>query len=150
MKKFVFSLQALYKYKQTLERLHKGELSVLNAEVNRIRAALQAEVARYEDAKNALAAILQSGKGVISAMREYNEYFKLLTDRIAEFVKELRAAEKKRDECLDKLVAVMKEIKTYDKLREEQYRRYLKEVQAEEEKAINDLVSFTATVPETA
>jgi len=142
MKKFVFSLQALFDYKQTVEKMQKAELKkaqdalreLLKEELRLLRA--------YADNEQSLERALRSNADVGTALSEHDAYFRFLRDALKELRAKIVIAEEEVFKCQERLIVTMKEIKTYNKLRDEQYLRYRKEIQAEEDKEIGDLVSF--------
>jgi len=142
MKKFKFTLQSLYNYKLTVEKLQKAELrraqqalqELLDEELRLIQA--------WADNEKSLEEALQKGDDVGAALIEHDAFFRYLRDALIEVRKKIVKAEEVVRECQDRLILTMKEIKTYLKLREEQYQVWMKEVQAEEAKNIDDLVSF--------
>jgi len=142
MKKFKFSLQSLYNYKLTVEKLQKAELrraqQVLQELLNEEQRLIQA----WADNEKSLEEALQKGENVGAALSEHDAFFRYLRDALIEVRKKIVKAEEIVRECQDRLILTMKEIKTYLKLREEQYQAWMKEVQAEEAKNIDDLVSF--------
>jgi len=142
MKRFKFTLQALFDYKITVEKMQKVELKnaqdALNELVQEELRLLQA----YADNEASLQRTLESNFNVGQALSEHDAYFRFLRDALKVIRERIIAAEKVVAECQDKLILTMKEIKTYNKLRDEQLLVYKKEVQAEETKEIEDLVSF--------
>ena len=149
MKKFKFSLQSLYDYKLTVEKLQKAELKKAQ-EALRI---LLEEEQRLQDAyaatERSLEKALREGVNVGAALTEHDAYFGFLRDAIKEVREKIVKAEEYKNKCEALLITTMKEIKTYVKLRAEQYQDYLKEVRTEEEKNIGDLVSFNTITEET-
>ena len=142
MKKFVFSLQALFDYKQTVEKMQKAELKkaqqALKELLNEERRLLDA----YAKNERSLEKALRDNINVTAALNEHDAYFRFLRDALKELRVRIARAEKVVSECQTRLMMTMKEIKTYNKLHDEQYLEYMKEVQSEEEKEISDLVSF--------
>ena len=142
MKKFVFTLQALYNYKLTVEKLQKAELKraqqalreLLDEELRLLRA--------YADNERSLEKALRENIDVASALTEHDAYFRFLRDALKEIRERILEAEDVVTQCQNRLIITMKELKTYLKLREEQYFEYLKEVQTEDDKNMGDLVSF--------
>jgi len=142
MKKFVFTLQALYDYKVSVEKNQKAELKkaqqalrdLIDEELRLLRA--------YADNELSLERALSRNEDVVSALSEHDAYFRFLRDALKEIRKRIAKAEEVVAQCQARLIITMKEIKTYKKLREEQFQEYMKEVQAEEDKEIGDLVSF--------
>jgi len=144
MKKFVFTLQALFNYKQTVEKQQKAELR--NAQ-QALRALLDEEsrlLAAYAENERSLEEALRENINIAAALSEHDAYFRFLRDALRELREKIVKAEMIVAECQTRLIRTMKEIKTYDKLRAEQYQEYLKEVQTEEEKEMGDLVSYKA------
>jgi len=142
MKKFKFTLQALYDYKLTVEKTQKADLKkaqqalrdLIDEELRLLRA--------YADNELSLERALISNEDVVSALSEHDAYFRYLRDALKEIRKKIARAEEVVALCQERLIKTMKEIKTYTKLKNEQFQRYLKEVQSEEDKEIGDLVSF--------
>jgi len=142
MKKFKFTLQSLYNYKQTVEKLQKAELAkaqqalqLLQAEEKRI---IQAQV----DTKISLELALQKGENIVAALTEHDAFFRFLRDALEDVRRKIVRAEEVVKKCQEKLIITMRELKAYDKLRDEQYEAWKAEAQAEEAKNIDDLVSF--------
>lgn len=150
MKRFVFSLKALYEYKQTLEKLQKGELSRAQEVLRALYAQRQALDEAFERGKQTLEEALRSHKAVAEALTEHDVFFRHLSGEREKLEPKILNAEAVRDRCQQQLIATMKELKAYAKLRDEQYQRYLKEVQVEEEKEMSDLVSFNTVNDEQA
>lgn len=144
MKKFVFSLQSLYEYKQTIEKLQKSELSRAEAFLRELQARWQDLEQAFERGKETQDEALRASNSVVETLAAHAVYFRHLNEERKKLLPKLREAEEERDRRRQELITTMKELKAYKKLREEQYARYLKEVQTEEEKAMNDLVSFKA------
>ena len=142
MKRFKFSLQALFNYKKTVEKTQKAELQIAQ---QRLRELL-AEERRLEDAydrnERSLEKALRENLDLATALSEHDAYFRYLRDALKELRVRIAAAEEYKDECQARLLGTMKEIKTYTKLREEQFAAYRKELQAEDDKEMGDIVSF--------
>jgi len=142
MKKFVFTLQALYDYKLSVEKNQKAELKkaqqALRDLIDEELRLLQA----YADNERSLERALIQNEDVVPALSEHDAYFRFLRDALKEIRKRIARAEEVVAQCQERLIITMKEIKTYKKLRDEQFHEYMKEVQAEEDKEIGDLVSF--------
>ena len=144
MKKFEFTLQSLFNYKQTVEKQQKAELKKAQ---QALRELLEEELRlqnAYADNERSLEKALREGNDVTSALIEHDAYFRFLRDALKELRIRIVEAEQYRDECQERLITTMKEIKTYTKLRDEQYMEYRKEVQTEEDKEMGDIVSFKA------
>ena len=143
MKKFVFSLQALFNYKQTVEKTQKAELRRAQHALRELQSEEQRLLRAYADNERSLEKALKNNRDVGTALSEHDAYFRFLRDALAELRERIVKAEEVVLRCQERLIVTMKEIKTYNKLREEQYQSYRKEAQAEEEKEMGDLVSFS-------
>ena len=147
MKKFVFSLQPVYNYKQTVEKLQKADLRKAQQALKE----LQDEEARllraYAKNERSLEEALRRGENIATELSEHDAYFRFLRESLEIIREKIIHAERVVAECQARLITTMKELKTYRKLRTEQYREYMKETQAEEDKNMGDLVSF-ATISE--
>ena len=142
MKKFKFSLQALYNYKLTVEKLQKAELKKAQQALQELLDEEQRLLRAWADNERSLEEALIKGENVGAALSEHDAFFRYLRDALIEVRKKIVLAEEVVRECQERLILTMKEIKTYLKLRDEQYQAWMKEVQAEEAKNIDDLVSF--------
>ena len=143
MKKFVFTLQALFNYKLTIEKQQKAELRNAQIALRELQQEEQRLLEAYAENEKSLEEALRKNKNVAAALSEHDAYFRYLRDALIEIRERIARAERIVAECQMRLIATMKEIKTYNKLRDAQYQEYLKEIQLEEEKEIGDLVSFT-------
>jgi flagellar protein FliJ len=144
MKKFVFSLNALYEVKKTQRDKHQTEYAAAEA-------AYRAAVKRKENLEKTLDEkkdeyeVRAKNGMTVGDLQGYDIWFEELQGLIKtagfEVERALREANHKRDE----LVAVYKEIKVLEKLYEKQYGEYLKELEKSETKAVEDIVSFKVT-----
>ena len=142
MKKFKFTLQALYNYKLTVEKMQKADLKKAQQALRELIAEEQRLLLAYAENERSLEIALRRNEDVVTALSEHDAYFRFLRDALKEIRKRIEKAEEVVLKCQERLIITMKEIKTYTKLRDEQYQAYLKEIQAEEDKELGDLVSF--------
>jgi len=142
MKKFIFTLQALFNYKQTVEKMQKAELKRAQEALRELLREEQRLLRAYDDNERSLERALRNNDDVGTALSEHDAYFRFLRDAIKEIRERIAKAEEEVLKCQERLIITMKEIKTYNKLRDEQYQRYRKEIQSEEDKEMGDLVSF--------
>jgi len=142
MKKFKFTLQALYNYKLTVEKMQKADLRKAQQALRELIAEEQRLLQAYAENERSLEIALESNEDVVTALSEHDAYFRFLRDALKEIRIRIAKAEEVVLKCQERLIITMKELKTYVKLRNEQYQAYLKEVQAEEDKEMGDLVSF--------
>jgi len=142
MKKFKFTLQALYNYKLTVEKLQKAELKSAQAALQELLDEQSRLTNAWHSNEKSLETALKKGENAATTLAEHDAYFRYLREALIEIKKKIVKQERVVQEAQDRLILTMKEIKTYLKLRDEQYHAYLKEVQAEEAKTMDDLVSF--------
>ena len=150
MKKFVFSLQSLYNYKLTVEKMQKADLRKAQQALKDLLDEEQRLLRAYEDNERSLEEALRDNNDVVTALIEHDAYFRYLRDALIEVRERIVKAEEVVRQCQERLIITMKELKTYLKLRDEQYQQYLKEVQIEEDKNMGDLISFNKISEELA
>jgi flagellar FliJ protein len=144
MKKFVFSLNALYEVKKTQKDRLQTELAAAEA-VHRAAVQRKDELERtLEDRKDEFEA-KASGGMTVSDLKGYAVYFEEMQDRIKAAGKEVDRALREVNQRRNELVSIFKEIKVLEKLYEKQYADYLKEMEKSETKAVEDIVSFKIT-----
>jgi len=148
MKKFKFTLQPLYKYKQTVEKMQKADLQKARLALRELLDEEQRLLQAYAENERSLERALIENTDVGAALNEHDIYFTFLREAIKEIRERIVKAEEVVAKCKERLIITMKELKTYMKLRDEQYQKYLKEVQIEEDKEIGDLVSFNTVTEE--
>ena len=142
MKKFIFTLQAVYNYKLTVEKKQKDDLKKAQ---NALRL-LREEEARLEESflrnSEALDLVLEKNENVAEELPKFDAYFRFLREAKANLQERIEAAEAEKNRILNILITTMKEIKVYEKLREEQMKAHVEEVAREDAKEIDDIVSF--------
>lgn len=141
MKKFVFSLDALYKVRKAMKDSLQAEYSAAAAALEEARArergiqdTLTAETQCFEaKMKNGMTAgDLQVYCRFIEELRQKEKAASAETERAAYYAGQKRA----------ELVDVFKEVKTIEKLREKQYEAFITEEEKEENKALDNLISY--------
>jgi len=142
MKRFKFTLQALYNYKLTVEKLQKADLRKAQSALQALLDEEQRLLRAWADNERSQEEALRRNVDIAAELSKHDAYFRFLRDALAEIRIKIVKAEEAVRECQERLIITMKELKTYLKLREEQYQDYLKEVQAEDAKVMDDLVSF--------
>ncbi len=144
MKKFVFTLNALYEVKKTQRDKIQAEYAAAEAAY---RAAVEKKdtLEKTLDEKKEEHEIKARNGMTVGDLLGYDNYFEELQGRIKaasnEVDRALRAVNQKRNE----LVTIFKEIKVLEKLYEKQYGEYLKELEKSETKAVDDILSFNVT-----
>lgn len=141
MKKFVFSLNALYEVK-------KSQKDKIQAEYAAAEAAYRAALQKKENMEKTLADKkelfeIKAAEGMtVSDFKGYAEYFEEMQEHIKAAAIESEKAQREVSHKRNELVAVFKEIKVLEKLYEKQYGAYLKELEKSETKAVEDIISF--------
>ena len=144
MKKFEFSLQSVFEYKQTVEKDQKAELSRAEAVLRELREREQALDEAFRRNSEEQDAVLERGVDIVSELEKFAAFFRHVREEKEILRVKIENAEEVKARCQARLIVTMRELKTYRKLRDEQYARYLKDVETEEEKEMNDHVSFTS------
>lgn len=141
MKKFVFSLSALYEVKKSLQDKVRAEYAAAEAVYKaadekkyNLELTLNEKSEEYEGkTKNGMS---------VGRMQGYTVYFVDMQERIKEAARETERALKEATQKRSELITVFKEIKILEKLYEKQYSEYIKEMEKSEMKAIEDIMSF--------
>ena len=94
MKKFVFSLQALYDYKLTVEKQQKAELKKAQQFLKELIAEELRLLNAYAENERSLEKALQENKDVATALSEHDAYFRYLRDALKEIRERIVRAEK--------------------------------------------------------
>jgi flagellar export protein FliJ len=142
MKRFVFTLDALYRYKEVLKKKQTADFK----KAQDFLKSLLREKAALEDAFAAaelsLRAVFAKGENTIYMLERHDDYFKYLRENKKILALKIERAEKKEEDCRKALAATVKEIKTLENLKEEQFLRYLEEERASDAKEMDDIISF--------
>lgn len=141
MKKFVFTLQAVYGIALGNEKQQKALLKKAEEKLRALNAELMALYEAREEAHRRCALEMQQGTGA-TRLNQYSAYLESLEEAIEKKKQSIREAEKERERIIAALVEARKEVKTLENLKERQYEEYLEEVKREEEQAIGDVVSY--------
>jgi flagellar export protein FliJ len=142
MKKFVFSLEPVNRYKLTVEKLQRAELKSAQEALRLLRLEDEALVNAFGRARDELLGAISGGAPDVNEFVAYNRFFEGVRDAREALAPRIRRAEDEEEACMARLITTMKELKAYKKLRDAQYQAYMKESDAEDEKSIGDLLSF--------
>jgi flagellar export protein FliJ len=146
LKKFKFSLQAVDKYKRTVEKLQAGEL-------RRAREGLRALEARRAGLLQELA---ESGARRAEELERglppeefaaYDRYFVHMRGLGSELAPRIARAEREVQEREASLIRTKNELKAYSKLRDREFLEWSAEAAAEESRIIGEFVAFNTAVP---
>ncbi|NLB29826.1 MAG: hypothetical protein GX823_06375 [Clostridiales bacterium] len=143
MKKFAFTLQAVYDYKLTVEKMQKTELAKVDTLLRELYAAKQALSDAFDRNNRARDAELLEKTADAQTLEAYEAFFRHIREERKKLAVKIKNAETAKLRCQEVLIITMREIKTYNKLRGKQYQEYLKEAAAEEEKELSDIISFS-------
>lgn len=147
MKKFAFTLQAVYDIALDMERQRKLEMQ-------RIEIRLQAVVRELIETKAALTNTKRECQQKLSHgidapnLIQYDQYCDSLRATISVLQQNKVNIEREKEKCLQAQIENRREIKTLEKLKDKQYEEYLLELRREEEKEIGDLVAYRTTISE--
>ncbi|NLA87654.1 MAG: flagellar export protein FliJ [Clostridiales bacterium] len=144
MKKFTFSLNALYEVKKAQKDRLQTALAAAEATY---RAAVEKKANlenTLEDRKDEFESKASAGM-TVSDLKGYAIYFEEMQERIKAAGKEVDRAFREVNQRRNELVSVFKEIKVLEKLYEKQHGEYLKDIEKSETKAVEDIVSYQVT-----
>ena len=141
MKKFVFTLQAVYDITISAEKQQKMLLEQINIKLRELESELAKQQQAFGDCKSQEQSEIKRG---VSANRlaHYSKVQEVLRAYIGDVKKLIIVTDREKQKCLNELVQIKKKIKTLEKLREKQYREYLAEMKKQEEKQTEDFVSY--------
>lgn len=148
MKKFVFTLEAVAHYKETIEKKQKAELARVMALLRALHDEQDAILKAMDDTAASLIRALAENRDIPAEMERHDYYQMYLRDWLEEVRQKIAQAEAEKKRIQALLIVTMKEIKALERLREEQFEAYLEEVRQDEAKLINDLISHRSTVAE--
>jgi len=142
MKKFVYSLDPLYKVKTTMkEKLQTEYMAAESAFGEAYRKRQQIQETLNEETQKFETKVKDSG---ITAgdMLTYGLFFEDLQDREIAAAKDLERAKKNASRKRAELTGVFREVKMIEKLREKQYEEYRLEEEKKEKSVIEDLLAY--------
>ena len=141
MKKFVFTLQAVYDIALSNEKQQKNLLRRIEERILALRTALERMLEQKTEAYAQCAKDVDVGTDA-TRLSQYARYLESLSDKIEVQKKSITQLENERDKVVEALVEIRKEIKSLENLREKQLEEYRIEVKREEEQAIGDVVTY--------
>ncbi len=141
MKKFIFELQTLYEIKKREENFEKKQMRKIEEKLHELSAKLEM---LYFELENTNSSLTKEIGNSIKAhnLNHYNNYLKKIFVQTANQKNKIEAENKKKTECMLKLLEIHKELKSLDNLKQKKYEEYLKEEKREQEKIIEDIMSF--------
>lgn len=145
MKKFVFSLEALYAMKENTEKLQKIQLRTIQTELDELLVEIDLLNRDYDDAKEDFIKTVNSGVEASHATN-YDIYFLKIRSAIAIIEDKRRHLEQEKEKCLAELVETRKEKTMLEKLKQKEYQEYLSGVKKKQEIAVEDFLSYKTSV----
>lgn len=140
MKKFVFSLERMLHYKDSLLEEEKNRLAEIRARKNTVDQKIEdneAQIAALNDERMEKAA-----RGIsILEMRGYNFSIDTTVKIIKELEVQQKILEKQVQEQLDRVLLQQREVSGLEKLKEKQLEEYRQEEQKEQALMVGELVS---------
>lgn len=144
MKKFVFSLGALYEVKKTLKDKIQAEYAAAEA-IYKAAAERKLNLEWTLDKKREEYEYKARSGMTVGDMQGYIVYFVEMQEQIKAAEYEAERALKEANHKRNELISVFKEIKVLEKLYEKQYVEYLKDLRKSETKTVEDIMSFKIT-----
>lgn len=141
MKKFVFSLQAVYDINISAEKQQRMLLEQINAKLNELENEQNRQQQVFGDCKAKEQSEIKRGISS-NKLAQYTKYLETLRANINEIKKLIVIAKREKQKCLNELVQIKRKVKTLEKLREKQYQEYLAEMRKQEQMQTEDFVSF--------
>ena len=136
MRRFRFSLEAVLRYRRTMEELRRQALAGIQQELVACEATLAHLAATMKRIAEETPPAWDTG-----LLLQREQYQQVLAQRIAEARVEREQILGRMDAARKALVTATKERKAVERVRERHYQRYLKEVAAEEQKLLDDVGS---------
>lgn len=141
MKKFVFELQTLQDMKKKEEDFEKIQLKKIQDQLIELASKLEKLDFELKRTKKCfIEEVANSTKA--PKLNQYDNYLKNVAEQILLQKEKIEAVNRKKAECLDRLIEIQKELKSLDKLKQKKYEEYLKEEARENEKILDDIISF--------
>lgn len=145
MKKFKFTLEPVLKYKKTVEKQQKAELSRIMGVLHALQDEQNSLTGSIQACEASLAKALRKSRNLLQEMEQHHLYLRYLHEQLAIVEEKIAQAEEEKQAIQAKLIVTMKELKTLERLRTEQFAHYLEEVRKDEEKVLGDLMSYKST-----
>lgn len=145
MKKFVFSLEALYAMKENTEKLHKIQLRTIQTELDELLQKIESYNSDFDKAKEDFIKNINSGVEASHATN-YDDYFLKIRAAIAIIEDKKRHLEQQKEKCLSELVETRKEKTMLEKLKEKEYQEFLSELKKKQELVVEDFLSYKSSV----
>lgn len=141
MKKFVFTLQAVYGVTLSEEKQQKLEIKRLEDLLARLRAERDEAQNAFMESKVRCACELEKGMPK-DKLNQYSLYFESMINMLELLRENILRTEAERDQWIQKRIKTRNKLKTLEKIRDAQLEEYKIELRKEEDKDIGDLVSY--------
>ena len=138
MKKFLFKFESVLRNMILKEEIVQKELSIIAAEVDARRNALNEALSELEIQKEIMKEKLRSGSN-IATISLSNDFINACANKIKLLEKNLLEAENKFSEIRNHLLEAVKNRKTIETLKDKGYKEYLFKAMKEEQKFIDEI-----------
>ena len=149
MKKFLFKFESVLRNMILKEEIVQKELSVIAAEVDARRNALNEALSELEIQKEIMKEKLRSGSN-IAMISLSNDFINTCANKIRVLERNLFEAEKKLSEIREHLLEAVKNRKTIETLKDKGYKKYLFKIMKEEQKFMDEISTQRAFYKEEA
>ncbi len=140
MKKFIFSLENVLRYKQETLGMLKNEMTQLQMKIRELEKTISGIKREYAELNHALALELKSGV-ISNSMAIYKRYFAELDRRAGSLELQKAAVRKTAAAKQAEIVHMKSDISGLEKLRDSQRRAYEAQGRKEQEQVLEEFVS---------
>lgn len=140
MKKFVFSLQKVFEFRQTIEDRLLGELAAIRAECDRERLKLDEMTDALQLFRLKMKEILSSGE--VDRIKQGFWFLQQLEAEIAQQKLIIQQAEQREKSKMAEVVKASMDRKAMERLKELKYKEYQDDIAYEEQKFLDDIATI--------
>lgn len=148
MKKFVFSLASVYKYKKSIEKKQEADLAAAWSALRGFEHQKEDALARRDDQRRQFRLKLKENKNVVFYLEKYGKFLHYMDTVLKAIDERIEQAKAEVMRCQRAIVETKKEIKALEHIKDIQYQQHLEDIKAEEETFIGDLISFQTARPD--
>jgi flagellar FliJ protein len=145
MRKFKFTMQALYNVKTALEKQQKAELADANRRLHEFEIQLAQTLERVEFHRIEFERKVKEGISN-TQLNVYGTGFRALREAVESIKEKIAVAEAEVERIQKKLIEIMQERKMLESLREKQIEEYKQECRMEEAKTLDDFIGAKAAM----
>jgi len=145
MKKFVFTLETVAKYKATVEKKQKADLARIIAKLNALYEERDYILEAMANNAASLLLALEEQRDLVQELKRHDNYQRRLREWQADVRQQIATAEVEKKRLQALLIVTMKEIRTLERIRADEYQVYLAEVRKEENLVIGDIIAYKSS-----